>query len=327
MSSHREAPEISKDPVADNTDVYAFVSPDQPRHRHDHRQLHPARGPGGRPELLRVRRRRPLLDPHRQRRRRPPGHHVPVPVPDARSATRRRSSTTPARSARSTTRTGTGGSSTRSRAWTARHRGTVHRARSRLAAVQHRPALDAELHRARAGRRPHVAERRDRVRRAAERRLLRRPGCDLRPRRPAAVPEPPPAPDAGDAGVDTLSTLNVHSIAIQVPIAGLTRDRSVPSDPSSPKAVIGVWAGASRRAIRMSDGRKGARGGSGPWVQVSRLGNPLFNEVIMPMGRKDEWNASDPSDDGSFASYVAAPGAREPAARALPAACSRTSRA
>ena len=79
MSSHREAPEISKDPVADNADVYAFVSPDT-RHRHDPQQLRPAAGPGRRPELLRVRRRRPLPDLHRQRRRRDAGDRVPVPV-------------------------------------------------------------------------------------------------------------------------------------------------------------------------------------------------------------------------------------------------------
>ena len=118
MSSHREAPEISKDPVADNTDVYAFVSPDKPGHRHDHRQLHPVPEPAGRPELLRVRRRRALRDPReqlaasRQRRR------LPVPLPRPRSATRRRSSTTPARSPRSPTRPGTGRSTTRSPGWT-----------------------------------------------------------------------------------------------------------------------------------------------------------------------------------------------------------------
>ncbi len=77
MSSHREAPEISKDPVADSTDLYAFVSPDKPEHRHAHRQLHPAAGTGRRPELLRVRRRRPVRDPHRQQRRRPGRHHLP----------------------------------------------------------------------------------------------------------------------------------------------------------------------------------------------------------------------------------------------------------
>ena len=52
MSSHREAPEISKDPVADSTDVYAFVSPDRPRHGHAHRQLRPAaRNPAGGPNF------------------------------------------------------------------------------------------------------------------------------------------------------------------------------------------------------------------------------------------------------------------------------------
>ena len=65
MSSHREAPEISKDPVADNTDVYAFVSPRPTRHGHADRELHPAAEARRRPELLRVRRRRALQDPHR----------------------------------------------------------------------------------------------------------------------------------------------------------------------------------------------------------------------------------------------------------------------
>ena len=80
MSSHREAPEISKDPVADNTDVYAFVSPGPPGHGDDHRQLHPVPESAGRPELLRVRRRRAVRDPRQQPRRRPLRHRLPVPV-------------------------------------------------------------------------------------------------------------------------------------------------------------------------------------------------------------------------------------------------------
>src|SRR5262249_49175484 len=79
--------------------------------------------------------------------------------------------------------------------------------------------------------------------------------------------------------VDTLSTVNVHTIAIRVPIRMLTKDGSVPSDPSSSKAVLGIWAGASRRKVRLTDGP--LQSGAGPWVQVSRLGNPLFNEVIV----------------------------------------------
>src|SRR5207248_5861551 len=46
---------------------------------------------------------------------------------------------------------------------------------------------------------------------------------------------------------------------------------------------------------------------SGPWVQVSRLGNPLFNEVIVPIGDKDRWNAVDPIDDVGFEKYVNQP--------------------
>ena len=115
MSSHREAPAISKDPVADNTDSYAFVSPDDPGHGHDHRQLHAARGAVRRSELLRVRRRRPLPHQHRQRWRRRCRTSSTSSRSRRRSATRTRSSTTPARSTRSTARTGTASSSIRSR--------------------------------------------------------------------------------------------------------------------------------------------------------------------------------------------------------------------
>ena len=82
-SSHREAPLIADDPAADNTDVYAFVSPDNAEHRHDHRELHPVRGSGGRPELLPVRSDRSLRLEHRQQRRRARRRRVPLPVQDA----------------------------------------------------------------------------------------------------------------------------------------------------------------------------------------------------------------------------------------------------
>ena len=76
MSSHREAPEISKDPVADSTDLYAFVSPDTPDMVTLIANYVPLAGTRGRTELLRVRRRRALRDQHRQRRRRPRRHHA-----------------------------------------------------------------------------------------------------------------------------------------------------------------------------------------------------------------------------------------------------------
>jgi hypothetical protein len=113
------------------------------------------------------------------------------------------------------------------------------------------------------------------------------------------IPSPP------GTSVDPLKTLNIHTIAIKVPISLLTRDGSTPSDPLSPSAVLGIWGGASRRKVQVRDGETVRQ--SGPWVQVSRLGNPLFNEVIVPVGDKDRWNAVDPDDDSSFEEYVNQP--------------------
>src|SRR5437660_4958422 len=116
--------------------------------------------------------------------------------------------------------------------------------------------------------------------------------------------------------VDPLKTLNIHTIAIKVPIRMLTRDGSVPTDPLAAKSVLGIWSGASRRKVQVRDDDGKAPKGSGPWVQVSRLGNPLFNEVIVHIGDKDRWNAVDPIDDaGEFESYVNQP----ELARLLPA--------
>jgi hypothetical protein len=114
-------------------------------------------------------------------------------------------------------------------------------------------------------------------------------------------------PTVAAPGVDTLQTLNCHSIAIQVPISSLTANGSVPSEVMSPNAVLGVWAAASRRKLRMHDRANDERSEAGPWVQVSRLGSPLFNEVLIPMSRKDEWNAVEPSDDEDFLEYVQHP--------------------
>jgi|HubBroStandDraft_6_1064221.scaffolds.fasta_scaffold98880_2 hypothetical protein len=108
-------------------------------------------------------------------------------------------------------------------------------------------------------------------------------------------------------GVDTLSTLNCHSIAIQVPISSLTVDGSVPTNVMSSKAVVGVWATASRRKMTIVEGASAERSESGPWVQVSRLANPLFNEVLIPMAKKDEWNASFPVNERQFLQFVQHP--------------------
>jgi hypothetical protein len=112
-------------------------------------------------------------------------------------------------------------------------------------------------------------------------------------------------PSPAGTSVDPLKTMNIHAIAIKVPIALLTRDGSVPSDPAAAASVLGIWGGASRRKVQIREGH--STRGSGPGVQVSRLGNPLFNEVIVPVGDKDRWNALDPKDDVDFEKYVNQP--------------------
>jgi hypothetical protein len=103
-----------------------------------------------------------------------------------------------------------------------------------------------------------------------------------------------PLPAAG--GVDDVAGYNVHSIAIQVPISQL-----VDVSPT-----IGVYASASRPALRIlkADGRTK---NVGPEVQVSRLGNPLANEVLIPLGQKDYWNRQDPVDDKQFVDRYLSP--------------------
>jgi hypothetical protein len=68
-----------------------------------------------------------------------------------------------------------------------------------------------------------------------------------------------------------------------------------------------VYASASRFSSRIIDARTGMTVGSGPFRQVSRLANPLFNEVINPMAQKDVWNTLAPATDSRFAQYVTKP--------------------
>lgn len=114
-------------------------------------------------------------------------------------------------------------------------------------------------------------------------------------------------PLAAMDGVNAVQSYNVHSIALEVPIKDLTRDGSKPSDPLAPEATIGVWATASRRKSRIFDRKTGTFQGTGPYKQVSRLGNPLVNEVIIPMAEKDKWNVEPPKKDKAFDKYVYQP--------------------
>src|SRR5918996_1293390 len=113
----------------------------------------------------------------------------------------------------------------------------------------------------------------------------------------------------GEGGVDGVGGYNTHAIAIQVPIAQLTKDRAVPTGPNDPDAVLGIYATASRQPVHVEDDDDDddERGRRGRFVQVSRLANPLVNEVVIPLGRKDRWNASDPSRDAEFLDEYLAP--------------------
>jgi hypothetical protein len=106
-------------------------------------------------------------------------------------------------------------------------------------------------------------------------------------------------------GVDATIDVNVHSIAIQIPKTSLTRDGSAPTNRGDLRSVIGMWTAAYRRKAVVRDQYHGTQ--SGPWVQVSRLGNPLFNEVIVPMAEKDLWNSIPPTGDRDFVRYVEHP--------------------
>ncbi|MGW2329467.1 DUF4331 domain-containing protein [Streptomyces sp. NPDC001700] len=93
--------------------------------------------------------------------------------------------------------------------------------------------------------------------------------------------------DMSEIGNDTLKGYNVQSLALQVPTSALVESKEQP--------VIGVWSTVHRKTAR------------GDWAQVSRLGNPLVNEVVLPRKDKDRFNASAPWDDGQFLKSVTEP--------------------
>ncbi len=103
-------------------------------------------------------------------------------------------------------------------------------------------------------------------------------------------------PLPAEAGKDEVQGYNTHTIALQIPT-----DRLVNGDP-----VLGVWTETYRRNSRVTR-KDGTIRSSGNWVQVSRLGMPLVNEAVIPLGQKDQFNASEPDDDAQFAASVVDP--------------------
>jgi hypothetical protein len=105
-------------------------------------------------------------------------------------------------------------------------------------------------------------------------------------------------PRQGGAAHDGLKCKNVSTIAIQVDISALQKNGQTVAQATSildPNYVIGVWASASRQQIRTLGG--GTESYTGNWVQVSRLGMPLTNEAVIPIGYKDVWNSMTPYQD------------------------------
>ncbi len=113
-------------------------------------------------------------------------------------------------------------------------------------------------------------------------------------------------------GVNSFQGVNVFTIALQVPKAKLTTDGSNPTVVTDAKSVIGVYASASRQSTVREPGAVPVV--SGPFAQVSRLANPLFNELLIGIAQKDQWNSQPPTNDVDFEARVTDP----ELARALP---------
>lgn len=109
------------------------------------------------------------------------------------------------------------------------------------------------------------------------------------------------------AAPDHLKGFNVHTIALQLPITEVTASGAAPADAADPNAIIGVWSTSSRRQVRLNRTRGRGQFNGGAWVQVSRLGMPLVNELVVARADKNLFNNSEPKDDGQFLNYVTDP--------------------
>ncbi|MFI6679562.1 DUF4331 domain-containing protein [Kribbella sp. NPDC050470] len=305
MSSHREAPEISKDPVADNTDVYAFVSPDQPDTVTIIANFIPFQLPYGGPNFYEFgddvlyqlhisNRGTGKADISYQFRFQARIRNKKTFLYNTGPITSLRDSNWNRPQFYSVTRVENGKSRILARDLAAPPvnvgvRSTPNYARLAAKAV----------HTIGRNRKVFAGQRADAF--YADLGSIFDLGT-LRPFQMAHL-----IPSAAAVGVNGLQGSNVHTIALQVPITDLTRDGRRPTDVLDPKAVIGIYASASRRQSALIDGERGTRMWHGPYKQVSRLANPLFNEVIVPMADKDRWNSRPPSEDKRFAKYVAKP--------------------
>jgi hypothetical protein len=107
--------------------------------------------------------------------------------------------------------------------------------------------------------------------------------------------------DLSKVGQNTLKGFNVNTLALQIPKAALALNGDADRNP-----VIGIWASTARSSTEVIK-RNNVRERTKDLVQVSRLGMPLVNEVVIPVGKKDEFNASRPADDAKFLKFVQEP--------------------
>jgi len=116
---------------------------------------------------------------------------------------------------------------------------------------------------------------------------------------------------AAQGSRDGLAKFNCHSIVLEVPVSTLQKNGKTVAQAANildGEFVIGVWASASRPQMTTLSTNGDAPTTSGSWVQVSRLGMPLTNEVVIPVGNKDKWNGTDPyTGDGQFVPYFKNP--------------------
>jgi hypothetical protein len=303
MSSHREAPEISKDPVADNTDVYAFVSPDNPNMVTLIANYIPLEGPAGGPNfyefgddvLYQI--------------------HIDNNGDGVADITYQFLFQTTLQNP-NTFLYNTGSiSSLDDPNWNKRQLYSVTRVRNGQQTVLAEALASPPCNIGPFSTPDYATLAQDAVHVLPSGETVfagqRAEGfyvdlgsvfdlVDLRPFQNLHV-----NPLAAAPGVNGTNKLNVHSIAIQLPKSMLTRDGSTPTNVNDPRSIIGVYASASRQTARvLVPSGQGQVVESGPFVQVSRLGSPLFNEVMIPLGRKDFWNTQSPNNDKQFLNFV-----------------------
>lgn len=116
------------------------------------------------------------------------------------------------------------------------------------------------------------------------------------------------AEDADDGkdpfGINRFSGTNVNSIVIEVPIARITKDGKTAEQTGT--ALIGMYASTAKQKIKQLRGDGTSKVG-GPWVQVSRMANPLVNELIIDTSSKDLWNSREPEEEAQFQEFYKNP--------------------